>query len=193
MRGTLISRLTCLLAVASIVALYGCAAAVVGGAAAGGYLVGEDRRPAAVMADDEGIELRAASRVSEKYAAAHVNTTSYNRLVLLTGEAPSTEAKTEIERIVRQVPNVRGTFNELTVGPASALSVRTNDSYITSKVKARFVDARRFNPVHVKVVTEGGVVYLMGIVKRTEADAATQIARTTSDVKRVVRVFEYQD
>ena len=193
MRGTLISRLSCLLAVAAIVALYGCAAAVVGGAAAGGYLVGEDRRPAAVMADDEGIELRAASRVSEKYSAAHVNTTSYNRLVLLTGEAPSTEAKTEIERIVRQVPNVRGTFNELTVGPASALSVRTNDSYITSKVKARFVDARRFNPVHVKVVTEGGVVYLMGIVKRTEADAATQIARTTSDVKRVVRVFEYQD
>jgi osmotically-inducible protein OsmY len=175
-----------------VIALGGCVAAAVGGAAAGGYLVGEDRRAASVMAEDEAIELRASNNISEKFPAAHINSTSYNRLVLLTGEAPSAEAKAEIERIVRGLPNVRGTFNEIDVRPATALSSRTNDSFITSKVKARFVDARKFNPVHVKVVTENSVVYLMGIVKRQEADAATEIARTTSGVRRVVRVFEYE-
>jgi osmotically-inducible protein OsmY len=193
MRGTFISRLAALLLVASVAALYGCAAAVVGGAVAGGYLVGEDRRPAAVLAEDQDMEVRIKNRINDKYPDAHVNSTSYNRLVLLTGEAPSAEAKSEIERIAREVPKVRGIYNELTVGPAAALSSRTNDAYITSKVKARFVDNGKFNPVHVKVVTENGVVYLMGIVKRPEADTATQIARTTSGVKRVVRVFEYQD
>jgi osmotically-inducible protein OsmY len=193
MRGTFISRLTPLLLVACVVTFYGCAAAVVGGAAAGGYLVGEDRRTSAVLAEDQDIEVRVKNRVNDKYPDAHVNSTSYNRLVLLTGEAPSAEAKTEIERIAREVPRVRGIYNELTVGPATPLTSRTNDTYITSKVKARFVDHGKFNPVHVKVVTEDSVVYLMGIVKRPEADTATQIARTTSGVKRVVRVFEYQD
>ena len=175
-----------------VIALGGCVAAAVGGAAAGGYLVGEDRRAASVMAEDEGIELRASNNISEKFPSAHINSTSYNRLVLLTGEAPTADAKAQIERIVRGLPNVRGTFNEIDVAPVTALSSRTNDSYITSKVKARFVDARKFNPVHVKVVTENSVVYLMGIVKQQEADAATEIARTTSGVRRVVRVFEYQ-
>ena len=176
----------------AVIALGGCVAAAVGGAAAGGYLVGEDRRPANAMADDEGIELKASNRITEKYPEAHINSTSYNRLVLLTGEAPTAAAKADIEKIVRELPGVRGTFDEIAVAPATVLSSRTNDSYITSKVKARFVDARKFNPVHVKVVTENSVVYLMGIVKKQEADAATEIARTTSGVRRVVRVFEYQ-
>src|SRR5690349_13135910 len=176
----------------AVIALGGCVAAAVGGAAAGGYLVGEDRRSAAAMADDEGIELKASNRITEKYPEAHINTTSYNHLVLLTGEAPTAAAKADIEKIVRELPGVRGTFDEIAVAPATVLSSRTNDSYITSKVKARFVDARKFNPVHVKVVTENSVVYLMGIVKKQEADAATGIARTTSGVRRVVRVFEYQ-
>jgi osmotically-inducible protein OsmY len=193
MRETLIYRLLSLLVLASVVALYGCAAAVVGGAAAGGYLVGEDRRTTAVLAEDQDIEVRIKNRVTDKYPDAHVNATSYNRLVLLTGEVPSAEAKSEIARISREVPRVRGVYNELTVGPITPLTSRTNDSYITSKVKARFVDNGKFNPVHVKVVTEDGVVYLMGIVKRPEGDTATQIARTTSGVKRVVRVFEYQE
>jgi osmotically-inducible protein OsmY len=187
-----IQRFVMALSLVSVIALTGCVAAVVGGAAAGGYLVGEDRRTAAIMADDESIELRVASRVSEKYPAAHVSATSYNRTVLLTGEAPTAEAKADIERIAREVPNVRGTVNELTVGLATVLSSRANDSYITSKVKARFVDNGRFNPVHVKVTTENGVVYLLGIVNKQEADRATEIARTTAGVKRVVRVFEYQ-
>ena len=182
------------LAIASIQLLNGCAAVVLGGAAAtGGYLVGEDRRPAAVMTDDEAIELRAQNRIREKFPNAHVNTTSYNKLVLLTGEVPNDAAKAEVERIARGVEGARGTFNELTVGPPSALSTRANDSYITSKVKTRFLDGRRFNPVHVKVVTEAGTVYLMGLVKRQEAEDATEVARTTRGVHRVVRLFEYQD
>jgi osmotically-inducible protein OsmY len=174
--------------------LHGCAAVALGGAAAaGGYLVGEDRRPANVMAEDQGIELKVSNRLSEKFPNAHISSTSFNRLVLLTGEVTDAAAKAEADRIVRDVEGVRGTFNELQVGPVTPLSTRANDSYITSKVKTRFVDGRRFNAVHVKVVTEAGTVYLMGLVKRTEANDATELARTTSGVQRVVRVFEYQD
>jgi osmotically-inducible protein OsmY len=173
--------------------LNGCVAAAIGGAAAGGYVVGEERRTAGTLTDDQTIEFRLSNRISEKYPTAHVNSTAYNRYVLLTGEAPSPEARLEIETIARGVQDVRGTYNELIVGPASPLSTRTNDTWLTSKVKTRFIDARKFNPVHVKVVTEAGTVYLMGLVKRAEGDAATEIARTTSGVRRVVKVFEYQD
>ena len=182
-----------ILALASLPAFYGCVAAVVGGAAAGGYLVGEDRRTAGVLTDDQAIEFRVSNRVAEKYPGAHVSSTSYNRLVLLTGEVPTAEAKADVEKIAREVANVRGIYNELTVGPPKPLSSRANDSYLTSVVKTRFIDAQRFNPVHIKVVTEDGTVYLMGIVKRAEGDAATEVARTARGVKRVVRVFEYQD
>lgn len=187
-------QLLTLLALASLPFLHGCAAVALGGAAAaGGYLIGEDRRPASIMADDTAIEVRLNNRVVEKYPAAHINGTSFNRLVLLTGEAPSAEAKADIEKIARAVENVRGIYNEVTIGPAKPLGSRANDSLITSKVKARFVDVRKFNAVHVKVVTEAATAYLMGIVKRQEANDATEIARTTSGVQRVVRVFEYQD
>ena len=186
-------RLITLLALASLPVFYGCAAAVLGGAAAGGYLVGEDRRPAGVLADDQAFEFRISNRVSEKYPGSHVSSTSYNKLVLLTGEIPTAEAKAEVEKITREVGAVRGIYNELKVGAPSALSARANDSYLTSLVKTRFLDAQRFNPVHVKVTTEDSTVYLMGIVKRAEGDAATEIASTTRGVRRVVRVFEYQD
>jgi osmotically-inducible protein OsmY len=176
----------------SLPVLYGCVAAMVGGAAAGGYLIGEDRRSTAVLSEDQAIETRIGSRVGDKFPGAHVNTTSYNRLVLLTGEAPTAEAKAEIEDIARGVPGVRGIYNELTVAPPTAMSVRANDAYVTSKVKARFVDSRKFNPVHVKVVTEDSTVYLMGILKQQEANDATEVARTTSGVRRVVRLFEIQ-
>ena len=178
------------LAIALVPILNGCVAAAIGGAAAGGYLVGEDRRAAPVMTDDQAIELRASNRINEKFQGAHVNSTSFNKLVLLSGEVPNDAAKAEVERIVRGIDGVRGTYNELAVGPPSALSTRANDSYITSKVKARFLDGRRFNPIHVKVVTEAGTVYLMGLVKKHEADDATELARTTTGVNRVVRLFE---
>ena len=94
---------------------------------------------------------------------------------------------------MRAIPNVRAIINELQVAGNASFPARANDSYITSKVKGRFLDARRFNPVHVKVVTEAGTVYLLGVVRRKEADDATELARTTSGVQRVVRVFEYQE
>jgi osmotically-inducible protein OsmY len=181
-------------ALAILPLLHGCAAVALGGAAAaGGYLVGEDRRPANVMADDQSIELRVGNRVGAKFPDAHVNSTSYNRLVLITGEVPTAEAKAEIDQIVRGVEGVRDTFNELAVGPVTPLSARANDAYLTSLVKSRFLDGRRFNPIHVKVVTEAGTVFLMGLVKKQEATDATELARTTRGVNRVVRLFEYQD
>ncbi len=182
------------LAIALLPALNGCALVALGGAAAaGGYLVGEDRRAGPVMAEDQSIEIKASNRLNDKYPNAHISSTSYNRHVLLAGEVPDAAAKAEAEQIVRGIEGVRGTFNELQIGPVSALSARANDSYITSKVKARFVDSRRFNVVHVKVVTDASTVYLMGIVKKQEANDATELARTTSGVTRVVRLFEYQD
>jgi osmotically-inducible protein OsmY len=156
-------------------------------------MVAEDRRTVGTMTEDQGIELRAASRIEEKIKDAHINITSYNRAVLLTGEVPTEAAKAEAERTARAVDNVRSVFNELQVAGNSSLQARTNDSVITSKVKARFVDAGKFSPLHVKVVTENGVVYLLGLVKRQEAADATEVARTTGGVRKVVRVFEYLD
>jgi osmotically-inducible protein OsmY len=187
-------RFLAISAVALLPFLNGCAVVALGGAAAaGGYLVGEDRRSTAVMTDDQAIEIKASNRISEKYPNAHVSSTSFNKLVLLSGEVPDATAKAEIDRIVRGIEGVRGTYNEVQVGPVAPMSARANDSYITSKVKARFVDGRRFNPVHVKVVTDAGTVYLMGLVKKQEATDAAELARTTSGVTRVVRLFELQD
>jgi osmotically-inducible protein OsmY len=165
----------------------------VGGVAASGVLVAEDRRTVGTMTEDQGIELRAASRLDDKLRTSHINVTSYNRLALLTGEVPNAASREDAERIARGVENVRGIFNELQVSGNSSLTVRSNDSYITSKVKARFVDAQKFSAVHVKVVTENSIVYLMGLVRRAEADAATEVARTTGGVQKVVRLFEYLD
>ncbi len=172
--------------------LSGCVAAVVGGAGTA-VLVGEDRRTVGTVTEDQGIELKAINRIGDKFKDAHINVTSYSRMVLITGEAPDAAAKAEIEKIVRAVENVRDVYNEITLGPVTAMSARANDSFITSKVKARFVDERKFNAVHVKVVTEAGVVYLLGLVKRKEADDAVEIARTTSGVQKVVKLFEYID
>lgn len=181
------------LIVAALPLLGGCVVAAVGGAAAGGLMVSEDRRTIGTMTEDQGIELRTSSRLDDKLRSAHVNVTSYNRQVLLSGEVPNAGARDEAERITRGVDNVRGVFNELQVSGNSSLTVRSNDSYLTSKVKARFLDGQKFSPLHVKVVTENSVVFLMGLVRRAEADAATEVARTTSGVQKVVRLFEYLD
>ena len=138
------------------------------------------------------IELKASARVNEKFGeTSHTNFTSYNRKVLITGEVASETNKAEIERLVSGVPQVQGVYNELAIGPVTSFSTRSNDSYITTRVKSRFVDSGKFNPVHVKVVTEAGTTYLMGLVTEREDTAATEIARTTKGVQKVVRVFEY--
>ena len=182
------------LLVAGLPLLHGCAPLVVGGAAATGVIVADDRRTVATMAEDEGIEIKTSNRIGDSVKSnIHVNVTSYNRAVLLTGEVPDAAAKEQAERVARAVENVRTVYNELVVMAVTPLTSRTNDTIITSKVKARFVDGLKFSPVHVKVVTENGVVYLMGIVKKQEAADATNIARTTSGVLKVVRLFEYMD
>jgi osmotically-inducible protein OsmY len=119
-----------------------------------------------------------------------VNATSFNRRVLLTGEAPNEDAKKQVEEAVRSIENVREVTNELQVAGAASIASRGNDALITSNVKARMVNNGKFSPQHVKVITEAGVVYLMGVVSPAEADAAVEIARTTSGVNRVVKVFE---
>src|SRR3954463_4391433 len=172
--------------------LAGCVAAVVGGAG-GAALVGADRRTVGTVTEDEGIELKAGNRIRDKYKDTHFNLTSFNRMVVITGEATDASMKADIEKIVAAVENVRGVYNEMAIGAPTALSARANDSFITSKVKARFVDQQKFNAVHVKVVTEANVVYLLGLVKRKEGDDAVEVARTTSGVQRVVKLFEYID
>jgi osmotically-inducible protein OsmY len=184
------------LAAASVLVLAallpGCAAVVVGGAVAGGAAVAVDRRPAEVMASDERIEIQATNRITELFKdKGHINVTSYNRQVLLTGEAATEALKQDAERAAATTPEVKSVTDELVIGPPSSLGTRSNDTYLTSLVKSRFVTAQKFNPIHVKVITEAGTVYLLGMVTKREADDATQIARTTSGVKRVVRVFEY--
>lgn len=175
------------------VMLSGCPAVVLTGVGTG-VVVAQDRRTVATIAEDESIEFKTRSRVSERHRNnLNLSVTSYNRMVLLTGEVPSDQIRRDIERIARSVENVRGVTNELTIGPPSTLSSRANDSFITSKVNARFVDAQRFNAIHVKVVTENQVSYLLGLVTRQEAKDAVEIARTTEGVKKVVTVFEYLD
>jgi len=189
----LITLAQVLAAVLLLATLPGCFPLVATGIGAA-VLMADDRRTSGAYVDDEGIENKALFNVDQKYGErVHLNVTSFNRLVLLTGEAPSAEVRSDIERIARGVENVRMVQNEMVVAPPTTLSLRSNDSVQTSKVKGRFIDANKFHANHVKIVTENSVTYLMGMVKRQEAQDATEIARTTSGVLRVVRVFEYLD
>ena len=172
--------------------LVGCVPLLVAGAVGGTALVAADRRSVGAQADDEAIELKIGNNIGTGYGdRVHANVTSYNGIVLLSGEVPSAELVKSIGEIARSTAKVRTVHDELTAAQVSSVGSRTNDSYITSKVKARFVEANKFAPNHVKVVTERQVVYLMGLVRREEADTATQIAATTSGVVRVVKLFEY--
>ena len=173
-------------------ALSACAPIVVAGAAAGAALVVADRRSAGAQVDDESIETKAAANANSQWGGRiHLNVTSFNGIVLLTGEAPDAPTRDAIANMVKSLDRVRSVQNEMVIAPNTPMSSRTNDSYITSKVKTRFVEQNNFPANRVKVVTERQVVYLMGMVTHTEADDATRIASTTTDVVRVVKVFEY--
>ena len=171
--------------------LQGCPAVIAGGGVYA-YTALEDRRTTGTQLDDSSIESRASGRISDRFGErAHVNVTSFNRAGLLTGEAWDDATRAEIERVAAAVPNVRSVTNEIQVSGLSSTTSRANDTAITAKVKGRFVNVKELNPLHVKVVTEAGVVYLLGLVTETEADAATDLARTTGGVRKVVKVFEY--
>jgi osmotically-inducible protein OsmY len=182
-------RLSLLLAACAML-LAGCFGAAVVGVGTGALMI-TDRRIAENYLADEGIEMRTSNRIGEKFGSqVHVDVTSYNRMVLLAGEVPDAATRAEVEKVVTTVPNVKSTVNELQVAGPTSLGARSNDAYLTSKVKARFIDANKFSANHVKVMTEGGTVYLLGLVTQREADDAVDIARTTGGVQKVVRVFE---
>ena len=170
--------------------LSACAPLMLGGAAMG-TLVGLDRRTSGAQLEDEGIELRAAARIRDAMGErVHVNITSYNRQVLLTGEVPSEQDKQSAEQLVAKVENVRGVINDLAVTGASSLTQRSSDALVTGKVKASLVDDKLLQANAFKVVTERGTVYMMGLVTPQEADRATNLARGIGGVQRVVRAFE---
>ena len=170
--------------------LSACAPVLLGGAVMGS-LMATDRRTAGTQVEDEGIELRAASRIRDNLGdRAHVNVTSYNRQVLLTGEVPSAQDKQLVEQVVAKVENVRAVVNELGVLGNTTLSQRSSDSLVTGRVKAAMVDAKDVFANSFKVVTERGVTYLMGRVTQREATRATDITRTTEGVQKVVRLLE---
>jgi osmotically-inducible protein OsmY len=172
-------------------ALQGCELAVIGAAGAV-YSVAEDRRSPGTQLNDETIQIRANNRITERYGdRAHVTVTSFNHMVLLTGEVPDQAMRDEVGRIVQAVPNVRAVANEIELALPSTRASRLNDEVITTKVKGRLINSGKVNPVHAKVVTEAGVVYLLGVVTQAEAEAAVSVARTTGGVRKVVKIFEY--
>lgn len=172
--------------------LGGCVAAAVVGAGAAGAMMATDRRSSGAYADDETIEWKISLAIREKFGdKVHVNVTSFNRIVLLTGEASTEEMRQDIQKIAQTTKSVRDVRNEIAIGPPTSLQSWTDDSYITSKVMTNMIGNKDVNQYYVKVVTENGVVYLMGLVTRQEGDAAAAVAANTSGVKRVVKVFEY--
>lgn len=169
----------------------GCAPLLIGGAMAGGVSVATDRRTSGAQLEDETIEVKAAARVREQLGEkVHANINSYNRVVLITGEANSEESKARLETIVGGVENVQKVMNEVGIGAASSLGSRTNDTVIQGKVKAKLIDARDLHSNAFYVVVERGEVFLMGRVTEREAARATDISRQISGVKKVVRAFE---
>jgi len=180
------------MACAALLSGGGCAVVVIGATVGAGTLVAMDRRSTGVRAGDQAIESKVTKAASEKWGiTAHINVTSYDGKVLLTGEVPTPAIRDEIERIAKATEFVRGVTNELLVGPESTIGGRTQDTYITSKVKARLIESKQFDANNVKVVTERRTVYLLGLVSPAEGDAAAEVAASTSDVERVVKLFLY--
>ncbi len=178
------------LACTVVATLQACAPLMVGGMV-GGAMVASDRRTSGMQLEDENIELKAANRIREMVGGrVHVNATSYNRQVLLTGEVPNEQDRQYVGKLIGEVENVRAVLNELTLAPNSSLTDRSTDALITAKVKAQMVDSKDIFANAYKIVTERGVVYLMGRVTQREADRATEVARQVSGVKKVVRSFE---
>lgn len=172
--------------------LQGCAPLIVAGAATTVAVI-HDRRSAGTIVDDEGIELKVADRFhsdEELSESAHIGAESYDYVVLLTGQAPSEELKARAGDLAKQIPKVREVHNEIAVAAPNSFMTRGSDGALTGKVKGVMV-ANSFDPLLVKVVSENGTVFLMGLVTRDEAERATDITRQVSGVQRVVKLYEY--
>lgn len=175
--------------------IQGCAAAVIGGAATTAALV-VDPRTAGTVLDDEMIKFRVIEAYYDHPALSrqsHLNVTSYNGNVLLTGEAANELIRQQIQALARAVAQVRGVHNEMIIAAPSSALTRSSDSWITAKVKSRLTAAEEVSALDIKVVTENGTVYLMGLVSQEDANEATEVTRQTSGVQRVVKLFEYPD
>ena len=174
--------------------LQSCIPLLVGAGVGAGVLMAEDRRTNATILEDQTIEIKARNRISEKYNdQGNISVTCFNRFILLTGQAPTEEMKQDVSVLVLEVPNVRNVQNEIVVGGNSSMTSHASDALLTSQVKGRLSQNKDVGASHVKVVSENGTVFLMGLVTRAEADAAAQTASTTSGAQRVVKVFEYLD
>jgi len=178
------------LALASTMLLAGCEVLLLGGAVVGTGLVATDRRTAGTQLEDESIALKAESRARALATLGRIDVTSYNRVALVTGEVPAEADRAAVEKAVAGVENVRSVVNELAVGPNASLGQRSSDSVLTGKVKASLVDAKDLQANAFRVVTERGIVYLMGRVTEREARRAAEVARGVAGVQKVVTVFE---
>jgi osmotically-inducible protein OsmY len=174
--------------------LSGCIGLVLGGAAGGASVV-NDPRTAGSQVEDASIELKAGNLLrgdKELSQQTHINVTSYNQIVLVSGEAPTEDMRTRVFNLVKGIEKVRTAHNEVTIAAPSPISARTTDSWLTTSVKTKIVGTKELNAIRIKVVTEAGTVYLMGLVKQDEGDLAAQVASQTAGVQRVVKLFEYQ-
>lgn len=175
--------------------LQACAPIIVGGAAAGTVVVAEDKRTTGTMVDDQGIELKIDGALDKdrRMSPAHINVISMNGIVLLSGEVPTPALRAEAEEIARKTEKVRLVHDELQVGPNTSFTTRTKDTWITTKIVSKLLGDQGTSETRVKVVTENGTVFLMGLVSRKEADRAVAVAQNTDGVKRIVKLFEYVD
>ena len=173
--------------------LNACAAVVVGGAATGASAA-HDRRTTGTFIEDEAIELKSLKAISDEKdlsSQIHINVTSFNTIVLVSGETPTEDLRRRVIEIIRNIPKVSHVHDELTIAGPSSLMSRSGDTLITTKVKTKLIAEKNLDGTHVKVVTENGVVYLMGLLNREDADKATEIARQTGGVQKVVKLFQY--
>jgi len=191
LRRATASALTLLAVAAAGGGLGACAPLLVGGAVVGTGMMAGDRRTSGAQVEDQAIELKAGGRVQAAIGErGHVNVTSYNRMVLITGEVPTEADRQAVEQALARIENVRSVVNELAVMPVTSVSARSNDAYLTGQVKAAFINDQGLQVNAIKVVTERSVVYLMGRVTEREATLAAERARSVSGVTKVVRVFE---
>ena len=184
-----------LIVLITIILLQGCATAIITGAATG-VTIAHDRRTTGAVIDDQGVEFKAALAIfnnKDIYEQSNINVTSYNGIILITGETLTEQLKRQVYDLVRVIPKVRTIHNELIIAAPSSLPSRSSDAWITSKVKAKITSDRQIDPFYIKVVTEHGVVYLMGIVNQSESDRAVGITSNSAGVQRVVKMFEYSN
>jgi osmotically-inducible protein OsmY len=181
------------LCIATVLLLQGCAGVLIAGAAATTAAVAHDRRTAGTIVDDKAMEAQIMDRFyadPDLNERSHIGATMYNNVVLLTGQVPTEELRTRAEAMAREVAGARTVYNEIAIAPPTSLKVRSNDMAVSALIKSTMV-GNGFDPLRVKVVTETGTVFLMGLVTPAEGDTATAITRQVSGVQRVVTLFEY--